>query len=101
VRGPQPQRETAGAGHCTGGALEGQAKPGETQARLRPIAEFTSRVVGQAKRFSTEIATGVKRSSDVLQQLALESLRGEIDELVPLVRQVIKQTRARIWRGVL
>jgi hypothetical protein len=84
VRGPQPQRETAGAGHCTGGALEGQAKPGETQARLRPIAEFTSRVVGQAKRFSTEIATGVKRSSDVLQQLALESLRGEIDELVPL-----------------
>ena len=43
----------------------------------------------------------VKRSGDVLQQLALESLRGEIDELVPLVRQVIKQTRARIWRGVL
>jgi len=32
---------------------------------------------------------------------AIESLRGEIDELVPLVRQVIKQTRARIWRGVL
>jgi hypothetical protein len=101
VRGPQPQRETAGAGHCTGGALEGQAKPGETQARLRPIAEFNQSGGGAGQAFSTEIATGVKRSGDVLQQLALESLRGEIDELVPLVRQVIKQTRARIWRGVL
>jgi hypothetical protein len=28
-------------------------------------------VVGQAKRFSAEVATGVKRSTDVLQQLAL------------------------------
>jgi transposase, IS5 family len=41
----------------------------------------------------------VKRSTDVLQQLALEGLRQKIDAIVPLVRQVMKQTRARILRG--
>src|ERR1700720_3227255 len=86
-------------------ARAARSKAKQSQEKLKraygQLLNSTSRVVGQAKRFSTEIATGVKRSSDVLQQLALESLRGEIDELVPLVRQVIKQTRARIWRGVL
>jgi len=38
----------------------------------------TSRVVGQAKRFSREIGTGVKRSRDVLQQAALEGWRQEL-----------------------
>jgi transposase, IS5 family len=84
-------------------ARAARSKAKQSQEKLKraygQLLNSTSRVVGQAKRFSTEIATGVKRSSDVLQQLALESLRGEIDELVPLVRQVIKQTRARIWRG--
>jgi len=56
-------------------------------------------VVGQAKRFSKEIAEGVKRSTDILQQLALEGLRQEIDVMVPRVKQVMKQTRARIFRG--
>jgi IS5 family transposase len=55
--------------------------------------------VGQAKRFSKQIAEGVKRSTDVLQQLALEGLRRELDAMVPLVKQVVKQTRARIFRG--
>jgi IS5 family transposase len=62
------------------------------------LLNSTSRVVGQAKRFSQEIAEGVKRSRDVLQQLALEGLRQELDAMVPLV-QVMKQTRARIFRG--
>ena len=35
----------------------------------------TSRVVGQAKRFSTEVAAGVKRATDVVKQLAIEGLR--------------------------
>jgi len=34
-----------------------------------------------------------------LQQLALEGLRDKLDSMVPLVRQVMKQTRARIFRG--
>src|ERR1700674_3245383 len=57
------------------------------------------RGVGQAKPFAAEIATGVKGASDVRKQLALEGLRAEIEAMVPLVRQVMKQTRARIFRG--
>ena len=59
----------------------------------------TSRVVGQAKRFSAEIAAGVKRSTNPLVQLKLEGLRQTLDEMMPRVKQVMKQTRARIHRG--
>ncbi len=67
--------------------------------QYRRLLEATSRVVGQAKRFSEEITQGVKRSSNVLKQLALESLRHQIDEMMPRIKQVMKQTRARILRG--
>jgi len=65
----------------------------------RHLLNSTSRVVGQAKRFAQEIASGVKRSSDALQQLALDGLREELETMVPRVRQVMKQTRARILHG--
>ena len=35
----------------------------------------------------------------ILQQLVLEGLRQELDAMVPLVKQVMKQTKARIFRG--
>jgi transposase, IS5 family len=35
----------------------------------------------------------------MFKQVALEGLRAQLDEVVPLVRQVMKQTRARIFRG--
>jgi IS5 family transposase len=63
------------------------------------LLNSTSRVVGQANRFSREIVQGVKRSRDVLDQPALDSLRRQIDAMVPLVKQVMKQARARIFRG--
>jgi transposase, IS5 family len=65
----------------------------------RRLLDATSRVVGQAKRFSEEIAQGVKRSRSLLNQLALERLRRQLDEMMPRVKQVMKQTRARIFRG--
>ncbi len=84
-------------------ARAARAKGKPHQQRLKraygQLLNSTSRVVGQAKRFSKEIAEGVKRSRKVLQQLALDGLRREIDTMVPLVRQVMKQTRARIFRG--
>jgi IS5 family transposase len=67
--------------------------------RYRRLLDATSRVVGQAKRFSREIAEGVKRSGQVLKQMVLEGLRDELDVMVPLVRQVMRQTRARIFHG--
>lgn len=69
------------------------------QQRYRGLLDTTSRVVGQAKRFSKEISEGVKRSVDVLQQIALDGLRAEIDWMVPLVRRVMQQTRARVFGG--
>ena len=63
------------------------------------LLNATSRVVGQAKRFSEDVARGTKRARNVLQQLVLEGLRQELDAMVPLVKQVMKQTRARIFRG--
>jgi transposase, IS5 family len=59
----------------------------------------TSRVVGQAKQFSKEIAAGVKRASSIREQLVLEGPGQELDAMVPLIKQVMKQTRARIFRG--
>jgi IS5 family transposase len=63
------------------------------------LLNSTSRVVGQAKRFSAEIMAGMKRSTNPLAQLKLEGLRQTLDEMVPRVKQVMKQTRARIHRG--
>src|SRR5262249_46614425 len=67
--------------------------------RYGQLLNTTSRVVGQARRFSAEIAQGVKWATTAMKQLALEGLRQELDEMVPLVSQVMKQTRARILRG--
>ena len=63
------------------------------------LLKITRRVVGQAKRFSAEIASGVKRSGDVLRQAALEGLKGEIDDMVRTVTKVIRQAKARVFGG--
>ena len=84
-------------------ARAARAKGPQSQEKLKraygKLLNSTSRVVGQAKRFSKEIVEGVKRSTSILQQLALEGLRQELDVMVPRVKQVMKQTRARIFRG--
>src|SRR6201988_4327646 len=84
-------------------ARAARAKTKPAQAKLNraygQLLSSTSRVVGQAKRFAAEIASGVKSTADVCKQLAHEGLRGEIERMVPLVRQVMKQTRARIFHG--
>jgi IS5 family transposase len=82
-------------------AARAKGKPHQERLKraYRLLLNSTSRVVGQAKRFSKEIVTGVKRPRDILKQLALEGLRQELDKIVPLVKRVMKQTRARIFRG--
>src|ERR1700732_1114361 len=82
-------------------AARSKAKPSQErlQRAYRELLASTSRVVGQAKRFSTEIAEGMKQATTVQKQLALEGLRQQIDAMVPRVKQVMKQTRARIFRG--
>jgi transposase, IS5 family len=83
-------------------ARAARAKGRPSQERLKSayskLLHATSRVVGQAKRFAEEIATGVKRSRTTLDQMALEGLREELETMVPLVKQVTKQARVRIFR---
>lgn len=76
---------------------------GQSGAKLtrayRSLLETTSRVVGQAKRFATQIGNGVKHAADIDGQIVLEGLRREIEQKVPLVQQVMRQTKARIFAG--
>lgn len=84
-------------------ARAARAKGPQSQERLKQsygkLLASTSRVVGQAKRFAREIDDGVKRSRGIVAQLALEGLRQQLDEMVPRVKQVMKQARARIFGG--
>lgn len=84
-------------------ARAARSKVPQSQEKLkqayRKLLDATGRVVGQAKRFSKEIAEGVKRSTDFMKQAALEGLRKEIDTMLPRVKQVIQQTKARILGG--
>jgi transposase, IS5 family len=69
------------------------------QQGYEKLLSIVGRVVGQAKRFSSEIAEGVKQSADVMQQAALEGLRKELQTFVPRLQQVIRQTKERIFGG--
>jgi IS5 family transposase len=84
-------------------ARAARSKVPQSQEKLKQaygkLLDATSRVAGQAKRFSKEIAEGVKRSADILKQAALEGLRKEIDTMLPRVQQVIQQTKTRIFDG--
>jgi IS5 family transposase len=82
-------------------AARSKTAPGQTKLKRAygQLLNSTSRVVGQAQCFARDIARGVKRAGTLTKQLALDGLREEIERMVPLVRQVMKQTRARIFHG--
>ncbi len=86
--------EIARASRAKGDKLQDKIPP-----LYRKLLEITGRVMGQARRFSSEIASGVKRSSDVLKQAALEGLKREIDDMMEIVKKVLHQTRARVFGG--
>lgn len=65
----------------------------------RRLMTITGRVVGQAKRFAREVAQGVKRCSDPVEQVALEGDRTYLETMIPRVQQVLRQTRERIDHG--
>jgi transposase, IS5 family len=84
-------------------ARAARAKGAQSQEKLQnayaDLLNSTSRVVSQAKQFCQDIADGVKCATDAVQQVALEGLRTELETMVPRVRQVMTQTRARIFHG--
>jgi transposase, IS5 family len=78
---------------------KGPVRQDKLTEHYRRLLDATSRVVGQARRFSAEIAQGVKRSRSLSKRRTLEGLRRQLDAMLPRVKQVMKQTRARIFRG--
>jgi IS5 family transposase len=71
---------------------KGQQKLKQAYGKL---LEATSRVVGQAKKFSQEIAQKVKRGN----RAVLRKAKKELDEMIPRVQQVIRQARQRVLEG--
>jgi len=65
----------------------------------RKVLATTGRVTAQAKRFSAEIAGGVKSAADILKQAALNGLKQEIDTMVERTGQVVRQAKARVFGG--
>ncbi|MGH9669464.1 MAG: ISNCY family transposase, partial [Terriglobales bacterium] len=63
------------------------------------LVATTGRVVGQAKRFVADMATGVKSSADVMHQAVVDGLKHELEVMLPRVQQVIRQTKARVLDG--
>jgi IS5 family transposase len=84
-------------------ARASRAKGDKGKERIEPmyrkLLEITRRVLRQAKRFSEEIASGVKCTSDILKQAALEGLKREIDSMVETLQKVVSQTKARVFGG--
>src|SRR5271155_557521 len=71
---------------------KGQAK---MKAAYSKLLEATSRVVGQAKKFSAAIAGQVSQDG----QAVLQKAKQQLDEMIPRVQQVMKQARARVLEG--
>jgi IS5 family transposase len=71
---------------------KGKQKLKESYTKLLDAA---TRVVGQATKFSGEIAGRLKRGN----RAVLAKARKQLDEMIPRVRQVIRQTRERVLQG--
>jgi len=84
-----------------GRAVRGKAVPNRErlQRAYGRLLDATGRVVGQARRFSREITTGLKRCTEIVAQAVLDGLRQALDDMIPLVRRVMRQTRVRIFGG--
>ena len=81
-------------------ARAARAKGPPNRARLaQAYQRVLGRVVEQAKRFAKQIGDGVKRAAEGSRQAVLEGLRRELDSTVPLVQQVLRQTKARVFAG--
>jgi IS5 family transposase len=84
-------------------ARAARVKGDKGKQKLQPIygrlLAITGRVIAQAKRFSAEIAGGVKRARGARKRAALHNLKSKIDTMVSRTQQVVRQTRARVLGG--
>lgn len=69
------------------------------QASYKRLLNATGQVVAQAKRIADEVKKGVKKSRKRVDQLRLDTLRAELERMIPLVQQVMRQTKARLFHN--
>jgi IS5 family transposase len=91
------QRRVAEIGRAA--RVKGEKGKEKLKPLYRKLLEITGRVMGQAKRFSSEIESGVKRAANAHKQARLEDLRRELDTMMSRTGQVIAQAKARVFGG--
>jgi len=69
------------------------------KSAYKKLLQSTGRVVGQAKKFAQEVASGLKHAKGLLEQVSLEADRVYLERMIPLVEQVMHQTRERLFKG--
>ena len=79
---------------------KGQEQKKKMQEKYRELVRLARQVRNQAQRFSEEIHSEVKRAVNQKQQAVLQGMKQELDTMIPLVNQVVRQTTARVFRGV-
>jgi transposase, IS5 family len=79
---------------------KGQEQKKQMQEKYRELVRLARQVRNQAQRFSEEIPSGVKRAVNQKQQAALRGMKQELEAMIPLVHQVLRQTSTRVFRGV-
>jgi transposase, IS5 family len=79
--------------------VKGDKGKEKLQPIYRKLLAITGRVVAQAKHFSAEIASGVKRTRGARKRAALQQLKSKIDTMVSRTQQVVRQSKARVLGG--
>ena len=82
------------------GRSKGKQQQEKLQEKYRVLVRLTRQVRNQARKFSAEIQSGVKQAADWKKQAVLRGLQQELDAMIPLVDLVVRQTRARVFRGI-
>ena len=77
-------------------AQQGQQK---LEQGYRKLLDASGRVVAQAKRFAHEVTNGVKKAASVVEQAALQAHAQYLETMIPRVKQVMHQTRERLFKG--
>jgi IS5 family transposase len=79
--------------------IKGEKGKEKVKTIYRKLLDIAGRVVGQAKRFSSEIENGVKRAASAGRQSGLEALKRDMDTMGSRTMQVMAQAKARVLGG--
>jgi IS5 family transposase len=68
------------------------------QASYKKLLDATGQVVAQAKRIATEVQDGIKKSRRRKNRERLNALKARLERMIPIVQQVMHQTKERIFK---